>query len=278
MIRSFLFLVAVSLAGCSSSAPPADSKPADSKSAAHHDMEGAHHDHGEMVSGGALMISTKPAKVEAGKPTELALMIHDASGEMVTQFETVHEKRLHLIIVREGLDHFDHVHPDIDAEGNITITHTFPVGGKYFLYADHKPAGKPQAIPSAEIDVAGENPTAPKLVANVPGKVSAAGLNADIAAKNPKAGGAADITFTLTDSDGKAVTDLEPYLGAMGHLVVLSADGKKFVHAHPEANAPEKNVITFMAHFTAPGIYKGWGQFQRAGKVITIPFVLNVAG
>ena len=112
----------------------------------------------------------------------------------------------------------------------------------------------------------------------MPGKVSAGGLNAEVAVKNPKSGGAADITFTLSDSDGKAVNDLESYLGAMGHLVVLSADGKKFVHAHPEANAPDKNVVTFMAHFTAAGIYKGWGQFQRAGKVVTIPFVLNVAG
>ena len=62
----------------------------------------------------------------------------------------------------------------------------------------------------------------------------------------------------------------------MGHLVILSADGKQFVHAHPEDDAPKSNKVKFGAHFPSAGIYKGWGQFQRAGVVHTIPFVVEV--
>ena len=84
------------------------------------------------------------------------------------------------------------------------------------------------------------------------------------------------IVFDLSDEHGQPVNDLEPYLGAMGHLVILSADGKQFVHAHPDAAAEKSNKVKFGAHFPNAGIYKGWGEFQRAGTVHTIPFVIEV--
>jgi hypothetical protein len=87
--------------------------------------------------------------------------------------------------------------------------------------------------------------------------------------------GATVITFRLQDEDGKPVTDLEPYLGAMGHLVVLNADAAQYVHAHPLTKTDSGNEVEFEVHFPAPGIYKFWGQFQRAGKVFTIPGVIQ---
>lgn len=87
------------------------------------------------------------------------------------------------------------------------------------------------------------------------------------------------------------MTTLAPYLGAMGHLVVLSADGKEFVHSHPvggDAMTNEGHAMTsggptvaFEAHFKMPGLYKGWGQFNVGTKekerIITAPFVVEVA-
>ena len=60
----------------------------------------------------------------------------------------------------------------------------------------------------------------------------------------------------------------------MGHLVVVSADGKKYVHAHPVADSGQK--IAFDAHFPGSGLYKGWGQFKRSGVVFDIPFVIGI--
>ena len=84
------------------------------------------------------------------------------------------------------------------------------------------------------------------------------------------------ITFTLADSAGKPVTDLQPYLGAMGHLVVISSDGKDYVHAHPIEDAKASGPVAFMAHFPHVGIYKGWGQFRRADVVHDVPFVVKI--
>jgi hypothetical protein len=99
-------------------------------------------------------------------------------------------------------------------------------------------------------------------------------------------------TFSYTISkDGKPVSDLTPYLGAMGHLVIISQDLKQFVHSHPHEHADGDHdhakqghadvkggpKVDFEAHFKAAGVYKGWAQFQHDGKVITVPFTFNVA-
>jgi hypothetical protein len=232
--------------------------------------------HGEHKTAGAtLMVTTDPAEVRPGRPVRLGLMLHDASGAMLKEFEVVHEKKLHLIIVRDALDRFAHIHPSIDRSGSITATFTFPTAGRYRLFADFKPAGGAAATAMAEVTVAGDAPPGPALAPNVPGRVAGDGLGADVAVVAGKSGGGTRVSFTILDRAGKQVVDLQPYLGAMGHLVVLDAGGTQYVHAHPVAGSPGDAVV-FEVLFPGPGIYKGWGQFQRAGRVHDIPFVVAV--
>jgi hypothetical protein len=237
---------------------------------------GEHGGHEGGHADSVLMVKTEPAVIKAGEPVKLNLMIHDATGAMIKDFETVHEKKLHLIIVRDGLDRFAHIHPEIDRAGNITDTFTFPTAGKYRLYADHKPKGRKQATAIAEVNVAGTPPSKPELVPNTPGRVKTDELVGDIAIEKAKAGGTTRISFTLFDVAGKPVADLQPYLGAMGHLVILSADGMQYVHSHPLEGKSSGGTIAFEAHFPHPGIYKGWGQFRRSDTVHDLPFVVRI--
>ena len=103
--------------------------------------------------------------------------------------------------------------------------------------------------------------------------------------------------------DGRPVTDLDPYLGAMGHLVIISEDLKQFVHSHPlgedhhgesahdeSADANEHrehggvasgsrgSIVSFHATFPTGGLYKAWLQFQHDGHVKTVSFVIQVGG
>jgi hypothetical protein len=220
-----------------------------------------------------LMIQTEPEEVQAGQPATLRLMIHDPGGAMVKDFETVHGQKIHIIIVREGLDQFAHIHPQMDPNGNMTAVFTFPIGGKYRLYADHKPSGKDQATAIAQLNVHGEIPPAPELIPNTPGNITSDGLNAHVTVENAKMSGTASIVFRLTDSSDTPIVDLEPYMGVLGHLVVISADGKQYVHAHPVDENNADGTVEFETHLVMPGIYKGWGQFQRGGKVHIVPFV-----
>lgn len=283
--------VVVALAGCSTNEQAPAPKGAHDGHAAqnepsptpknapdgHAAHEHADHDAIARADGATtLMVQARPAEPRAGQSVALHLMVHDAAGKMIRRFDTLHEKKAHLIIVREGLDQFAHVHPEVDDEGNFTAEFQFPTGGKYYLFLDQQPAGGKQAVVRAEVRATGDAPVAPALVPNVPGKVTTNDLVATISVKNAAKGTPATIQFKITDATGKPVTDLEPYLGAMGHLVVISADGREYAHAHPDTTKAPPGEVSFMAHFAKSGLYKGWGQFQRAGNIRTVPFVIEV--
>ena len=104
--------------GCANESTPLGKSTVDHSEHSHQPSDGA----GRVAS---LMLSTTPERPRAGVPVELRMMLHDSSGKMLKEFEQVHEKLAHLIIVREGLDEFAHLHPKVDAAGNIIGTHTF---------------------------------------------------------------------------------------------------------------------------------------------------------
>lgn len=241
-----------------------------------HGKKDPHANHQHKEQNVTLMVQTEPETVSAGKPTKLKMMIHGADGKMVKDFAVIHEEKVHLIIIRDGLDQFAHLHPEIDAAGNLTTTYTFPTGGTYRLYADHQPVGGSASTAVAEVKVSGETPPIPTLKPDVPGQVKGDGLDAHVSVSSAKADTEATISFKISDPTGMPVKDLQPYMGAMGHLVVVSQDGKQYVHAHPaEGKKSEAGVVTFNAHLPKSGLYKGWGQFKRQGRVHIIPFVLQ---
>lgn len=241
----------------------------------------SHADHGshatktEAEKSPQLILTSTPQQLAAGQPIELQIMLHDASGNMLKDFESTHTKLAHLIIVREGLDEFAHLHPTVDSSGKMRVTHTFPKGGSYLVFLDHKLRGNPATTSTSKIAVQGEAPAAAALISNVPGTVKGNGLNAEVSHQI-----ATDktqiLTFQVQDESGQAVSDLQPYLGAMGHLVVLSADGTQYVHAHPLTETSPDGKVAFEVHFPGPGTYKAWGQFQRSEHVFTIPAVVNI--
>ncbi len=114
-----------------------------------------------------------------------------------------------------------------------------------------------------------------------------------------RAGQETQLTFRLENArTGEAVRDLQPYLGAPAHVVILSEDAQSFAHTHGEqagagtddhggqASAEDGGhaaegagfgpEIAFHHTFPAPGLYKVWGQFQaHDGQVITADFVVR---
>jgi len=110
-----------------------------------------------------------------------------------------------------------------------------------------------------------------KLVRVVDGKRVALAMEG-LEAKKPM-----KLTFTLTDEKtNQPVSDLQPYLGAIGHVVILSEDGERYVHVHAEEGQSMGPDAVFEATFPRSGIYKLWGQFQRNQQVFTAAYVVNV--
>ncbi len=241
----------------------------------HHEHAGGHR---SRTAGASLQVHTESLP-EAGQPSVLHTAIRGPDGETVKNFDALHGAEIHLIIVREGLDTFAHLHPEIGAGGNLIATYKFPSGGTYRLYADFREAGKPQATLSTTVRVTGDAPPAPALVPNVPGRVEGDdGLKALVALQRVGVGREAELRFELFDSEGRPIRELSPYLGALGHLVVIGAGGGEYVHAHPQERGPDDvaNSVVFHASFPGGGVYKGWGQFKHGTAIHVVPFVVQM--
>jgi hypothetical protein len=221
-----------------------------------------------------IVFDTTSQELKVGVPISLEFHLEE-NGKSITELVPLHEKLAHLIVIREGLDQFSHLHPKVGTDGAMNVLATFPMPGNYFLYADFQPKNRSALLAKARVTVAGPSFAAAPLLPNAKPEVIVEDLKTHVtidAMRNEST-----ITFQIRDSTDQPVTDLQAYLGAMGHLVVVSADGQEYVHAHPIEDAPaaSKGIVAFGAHLKAPGIYKLWGQFQRRNEIVTIPFVVE---
>lgn len=110
-----------------------------------------------------------------------------------------------------------------------------------------------------------------KLVKEVGGK------EIELALSGTKPNEEVTLTFNIRDAKTKkGIDNLQPYLGAVGHVVILSKDANQYLHVHPideKATGPDAKFAT---SFPQSGTYKLWGQFQHNGEVFTVPFVVDV--
>ena len=245
-----------------------------------HDATGDHKHVGDEHAGHKAALTTLDLQtregLKAGAKAKLRFTVPDAGGKPVKAFAVAHDAKVHFILIRQGLDTFAHLHPEVDPDtGVLSAEYTFPKGGVYHLFADYQEPGGMPMTAANRVEVGGDAAPAAALKADVPGLLTGEKIAAKVSVEGAKAGSEAKVRFEVLDGD-KPATDLGPYMGAMGHLVVVSADGKQYVHAHPDEKSEAKHVVTFGAAFPSPGLYKGWGQFKRGGQVRVVQFVVRI--
>ncbi len=99
----------------------------------------------------------EPQILQANSPTNLVVSITErSSGNTIKEFEPIHDKLMHLIIVSKDLSYFAHIHPTFENSSNrFTIYHTFPEAGEYKLWIDFKPKEGNQTLTTSELKVVG---------------------------------------------------------------------------------------------------------------------------
>ena len=225
-------------------------------------------------AGMSLELTSDMEDVSVGEFVELRFVIHDAEGEVVTDFDRVHEKLLHLIAVREDLTQFQHLHPELDKEtGEFSVDLRFEAPGPYQLFADFTPANSTQMVLPLSMEVGSlADYTGAPLTLSAAEAFSVDGFT--VTPHFPESiqpGQRIEYSFDVT-KDGAAVT-LEDYLGAKGHSVVLSEGELTYIHTHPEGE-----TLSFETAFESTGVYKSFTQFQVGGRVYTIEYVFEVKG
>lgn len=218
-----------------------------------------------------LQLSYRPGSPKPGDTVELKFrVLNPFTGQRVKNFETVHEKLMHLFLVNENLEFFAHVHPELQSDGSFTLSVRLPYGGMYRMLADYYPAGSVPQLAVNTLFVSGTSPRV-KLAASLapcPAENLTASLKLDPEA--PLAGLETKLFYQLNPATG-----LQPYLGAWGHMLAVSSDLIDLMHLHPFLVSGGATV-QFNVIFPRPGLYRIWTQFQRASAVNTVVFTVPV--
>jgi hypothetical protein len=232
-----------------------------------------------------------PQAVRAGRPVRLSFTVRNPDTRAtVRTFATVHEKQFHLFVVSHDLEYYDHVHPEMQPDGSWTIDVSVPKPGHYKLFSDFLPlGGTPQVVP--QLLVVGDPGDLEGARAHLPSDealrktVGSMTVSLTLPADGLVAGRDEKLLYHVVDAKtGRPVTNLEPYLAAYGHTLVLSEDTMEYVHAHPVELLPEKIEtaaggpdLTFKALLPKPGRYRLWTQLKRGGVVTTARFTVTAA-
>ena len=222
---------------------------------------------GACVHNTTIDFRTQAPQIDAGQLSLWKINVIDNRTKLpLENFETVHTKLMHLIVVSDDLSYFNHIHPEFKGDGgSFMVETTLPRGGAYKFYADYTPrpelgAKDQQEVGQFAFTATGATTPPLGLVADRPGAdgmvtKDCVALPDTVALdeKAPQNGThylvslSADpphlmahltsmLHFRIRTADNRPITDLQPYIGAMAHGVFLSASTKVYLHSHPMVN------------------------------------------
>jgi hypothetical protein len=230
---------------------------------------------GLMVSQNGYSFRLAQGTVAAGDDVPVSFTIEGPDGAPVTEYDVEHEKELHLIAVRRDFSGFQHVHPERAQDGTWS-TPLDLTAGQWRVFADFKASGAEAITLGNDLAVRGDyqpaEPAAETRTATVDGYTVT--LDGDLVA-----GEEAKLTLSVT-RDGAPVTDLEPYLGAYGHLVALRSGDLAYLHVHPEGTPGDGKTepgpdVVFFAEVPSAAQYHLYLDFKHEGVVRTAAFAVT---
>ncbi|GAA0794969.1 hypothetical protein [Spirilliplanes yamanashiensis] len=226
---------------------------------------------GLSLSAAGLRLVPAAGALAAGRPQQLSFRIEDSAGAPVTRFAVVHDKQLHLIVARRDLTGFQHLHPQMAADGTWSTPLTLPAAGPWRMFADFTAVGadgtNTAVTLGADLTVPGDYRPEPLPA---PATTAQAGPYAVHYEGAPRTGAAQPLLFHV------AGAQLEPYLGAFGHLVVLREGDLGYVHVHPEEQLVD-GALKFWLTAPSRGAYRMFLDVQVGGTVHTAAFSLTVS-
>ncbi|MGC4811613.1 hypothetical protein ACLQ29_13910 [Micromonospora sp. DT228] len=229
-----------------------------------------------VSSAGFTLATLAPLAAEfaAGRPGQLRFQVRDAQRRPVTRFAVVHDKPMHLIVVRRDLTGYQHLHPTMAADGTWSVPLTLAQPGVWRAYADFTVVADNGAQTAVTLgaDLVAPGDYQPRSLPAPATSTTVDGFTVGYQG-TPQAGTTVPLTFRIDGAGGAA--PLERYLGAYGHLVALREGDLGYLHVHPE---PElvNGQVKFWLTTPGPGRYRLYLDFQVGADVHTAEFTLTV--
>ena len=233
--------------------------------------------------------------VEPGISTKLAFAIRKPDGAIVTSYRegSGPHTGVHLILVRDDLSTIIHLHPPLDAKGQLSTPVTLPTPGRYRAVIDAYPAGTQNFQLRHDFTASGSaksKPLPPFTRAQI-----VAGFRAElIGPVKVRSIQASFLTVKLSDVKTGKPAALTPYFGALAHAIFFRAASLDYTHTHicalrapncsgGTAGSPAVSgkplapgLLRIGVILPLPGTWRLFLQFKTGGHVVTAPFTLTV--
>ena len=227
---------------------------------------------GVSVAADGLLLVPSETRFDPGVGLDWTFRLEDDDGEVVTDFETLHGEQSHLILVRRDLTRFQHLHPELDDDGTWHADVTLPDPGAYRAFVDVSAGGPPTTL-GFDLLAPGVADAAPRPDSSR--RATAGDYEVELLADGVTAGDDVTLPFEVRRA-GTPVSNLDPYLDALGHLVALREGDLAYLHVHPEETNPEDGRVAFGARFPTRGRYRLFLQVKPEGELITAQFDVRV--
>ncbi|MEW2103535.1 DUF748 domain-containing protein [Streptomyces cellulosae] len=243
-----------------------------------HDATAAHAPGGLQISEGGYTLDLDTPTVTAGERAELRFTVRDADGRAVDEYRREHDKELHLIVASRDLVTYRHLHPERAPDGTWSTPVDLPRAGGYRVFADFTPDRPGAENLTLGADLAASGPYSPRELPRPSATARVDGYDVKLTGTLTP-GRASELRLTVT-RDGEPVTDLQPYLGAYGHLVALCAGDLAYLHVHPEGEPGDGTTrpgpdVSFGATAPSRGSYRLFLDFKHDGVVRTAAFTVE---
>jgi hypothetical protein len=179
-----------------------------------------------------------------------------------------HGKLMHLFLVRDkAMDAFAHLHPVRVSDETFDVALPPLPQGRYRVFADVVHENGLSETLTTEIDLPGAGPPSSHASTvtidkddawRIGGEGGEAADNSTISWERPQeaplvAGRLESLQFSVKSPDGARAT-LEPYMGMLGHAVIMRDDAAVFVHVHPVGTISMASQEAFAARVSGEKI------------------------
>jgi hypothetical protein len=246
-------------------------------------MAGPGHDQDHDHSNPSIRITPiTPKQLEAVKMNEVLLYIQNSEAQPidVSQFEVVHTKPVHLLIIEPSLKDYHHEHPEQKAKGQYGFSFTPHTACGYRIWADVQLKGGHQHY--YPVDIEGAEACDAPIDKTVNFEASSQGYDFKLELESDLSVGPAVLATLTVSKDGQPVDFLEPVMGAFAHMVGFYEDYNSIAHIHPMGKEPTEDSerggpsLSFHIKPEQTGYLKLFAQVQLDGKQVFAPFGLMV--